>query len=380
MNLDKSFLSKIELLTPDDQLLLQDGTRVDAAGKMSFQEECKKGAYISDRERSVYDPGEFVVRNAVPVVRNDETVAMLYGVISLEEQSKKYAVDLYEGNAFIQVIDGTNGDVLMDTWHPVLGNLEEMNDRKILIGKSYDTIREKQMESKSGDASFVSKTIGQTMYMHYEPMGINNWSVTLGISENAALKEVRDCTKPLYVMSVIIGVTLVIYTVSAVACQIAEKKSVYKMSITDENTQLLNRSAYEEYLQKHQETMFDEMACIYVDVNDLHEINNRFGHHAGDVMLQTVASCLKRQFSSSGVYRIGGDEFVVFPEKKDRMQCEEKMELIVKELKENSYSIAYGISRRQMEKGLDRLIKEADEKMLENKSLYHAANGKRAPR
>lgn len=57
------------------------------------------------------------------------------------------------------------------------------------------------------------------------------------------------------------------------------------------------------------------LACIYIDANGLHEINNARGHLAGDQMLRFIADTLKVSFGEEALYRIGGDEFVVFSEK-----------------------------------------------------------------
>lgn len=117
-----------------------------------------------------------------------------------------------------------------------------------------------------------------------------------------------------------------------------------------------------------------------MDVNGLHELNNRKGHAAGDQMLQCVAGSLKKQFSVENVYRIGGDEFVVLLEEGTRAVCTAKMQAVQAELEQAGYSIAYGIAACQQERGLDRVVEKADEIMLQNKKEYYAARTRREPR
>ncbi|MEO8585860.1 MAG: GGDEF domain-containing protein [Acidobacteriota bacterium] len=55
---------------------------------------------------------------------------------------------------------------------------------------------------------------------------------------------------------------------------------------------------------------------VYVDVDDFKSINDRHGHHAGDAILRTIASTMKRTLRSTDrAARLGGDEFgLLLPE------------------------------------------------------------------
>jgi diguanylate cyclase (GGDEF)-like protein len=51
---------------------------------------------------------------------------------------------------------------------------------------------------------------------------------------------------------------------------------------------------------------------IYIDLDDFKQVNDRYGHHAGDLFLQEAASRMKRQLRPSDILaRLGGDEFAV---------------------------------------------------------------------
>ena len=55
-----------------------------------------------------------------------------------------------------------------------------------------------------------------------------------------------------------------------------------------------------------------DTAIFVIDINNFKEINDKFGHQAGDIYISKVAETIKRQFIGIGYcYRIGGDEFVV---------------------------------------------------------------------
>jgi diguanylate cyclase (GGDEF)-like protein len=55
---------------------------------------------------------------------------------------------------------------------------------------------------------------------------------------------------------------------------------------------------------------------VYADVDDFKDINDRLGHHRGDVVLRTIANTMRRTLRSiDRVARMGGDEFgLLLPE------------------------------------------------------------------
>ena len=51
---------------------------------------------------------------------------------------------------------------------------------------------------------------------------------------------------------------------------------------------------------------------VYIDLDGFKLINDRYGHHVGDVYLQEAASRMKRQLRPTEILaRVGGDEFAV---------------------------------------------------------------------
>lgn len=378
-SLDKTFVSAVALLRPDGTLLLTDGARYDVSDTFDFETEAARGAYISDRVTSYFAPEKLVVRNVVPVKRDGETIAILYGMVLLQELSRSYKTDLYGGNAFVLIVDGNTGDILLDTWHDSLGNLSDLRGRKMLMGYTYEEAMEKIPNGIGGDMCIVSRSTGLTLYLHYEPVGINNWSVVLGVSEQDALAGTRGVVKILYLMSVIVGAILLSYLAYISWYLISARRSAFRMSVTDQVTGLFNRSAFEKYLNESEPHTFSHTVCVYIDVNGLHELNNKHGHETGDKLLQSVAECLRAQFPDDGLYRIGGDEFVVFS-KADAAVCEARMQAVSSALAAQDYSISYGIAAQETTEGLSDLVREADENMLKNKRRYYAEHDRRRPR
>lgn len=86
----------------------------------------------------------------------------------------------------------------------------------------------------------------------------------------------------------------------------------------DELTNLPNRrlfhhrvkAAHAHCMHKHR-----KMALLFMDIDKFKQVNDLHGHTVGDVLLQELASRLKRSLRQQDrVFRLGGDEFVVLLE------------------------------------------------------------------
>ena len=73
-------------------------------------------------------------------------------------------------------------------------------------------------------------------------------------------------------------------TFSLAVNNISSYQSLRKMGIIDSLTGLLNRNCFERTIENLDKNEYRNVACVYIDANGLHNINNRFGHEAGDNM------------------------------------------------------------------------------------------------
>ena len=80
------------------------------------------------------------------------------------------------------------------------------------------------------------------------------------------------------------------------------------------------------------------------------------------------------------LFRIGGDEFVVFPAGASRERVEASMAQVTAALAEQGFSISYGLAVGHAVMGLNDLVREADERMLEQKRAYYSEHDRREAR
>lgn len=55
----------------------------------------------------------------------------------------------------------------------------------------------------------------------------------------------------------------------------------------------------------------EEFIFILIDINDLHNINRKYGYHSGDLVIKQVAAHLQKYFQFHHLFRISGDEFAI---------------------------------------------------------------------
>lgn len=145
-------------------------------------------------------------------------------------------------------------------------------------------------------------------------------------------------------------------------------------------TGVKNKSAYKELESKLQERLdsgihYFPFGILMCDINDLKMINDTYGHVAGDEAIKKASKLICTVFAHSPVFRVGGDEFVVFLNGDDYQSRHSLLESIrtevKKTLRENGFPIiATGLAVYDPEKDkkVTDVFNRADTLMYENKS------------
>ncbi len=534
-------MSRVEILMPDDTVITSGGKRLDVQGQLSFEREAALGAHISDRETDLTDTSQCILRHYVPIVKDNETIAMLYGIGVLGNLPEGMEMQPYGGQAAIYLVDGNNGDFLVDTWHEELGNLWALGKRAMANDYDADQTWQGFRKGEEGYVVFVSETTGSYLYFYYQPVEINEWRVALSVPEEVVFFSVREMKNVLNLFLAFEALCFLAYflwmaryvwretnekqkqldtiryineiekllfnahekqenmgdalakiadiTEAEKVCFQITDKSVKDVSFlwdgsekrickeefpwvkkmqerllnyfeegnnqflaTDEKTLKLlfpeykqssvtsmmaipvegiggeicgilsafnlsqhpadpnllknvnfsfsmfchnmkvyfeikargeqdlltgmyNRNRYETDLPKLPELYRKSIACVYIDANELHELNNSKGHDAGDAMLKAVAEQIRSKFGTDYTYRIGGDEFLAFAMDME----EEQVNLLGRELEqalaEKNFHISVGVQWEAEISSVNDLIKGAEKKMYLAKKEYYAQEG-----
>ena len=152
-----------------------------------------------------------------------------------------------------------------------------------------------------------------------------------------------------------------------------------RAATTDGLTGVSNRVAFNRDLMDFDTERALDFSCLYIDVNELHLRNNKYGHAAGDEMLLFIANSLKEVFFGHKVYRMGGDEFLVFCKNTPQDAVKKGIEIFQEQLKPRDYHVALGMSYRSQNTNTEEMVREAEIRMYEAKALfYQTKNEKRA--
>ena len=524
-------IANIGILTPEGIFITREG-ELDLGQSISFRAEANRGAYISGRVPDLTNENVELVRSAVPIRVENQTVGILYGIVRLDGLDGKYDKMAKELNAQLYVYETLSGDYVIDTVRDQLGNVSELKDRKYTNGNSYEAME----QTDKGFTSFISAYSGEELYLHYSPIEELGWTIMLARPESEVFaaahsifsmllftfllmaliivcylavlmrdaknhSEVTTCASKIrklllelnqqqgnihtalnemasfskarsafffnadgedynYVLPNYMKVLLTgedrRYFIAQILRYAAELHQINNASLslmriipnahlektnpefydflrnhqireisfasvidknnragilgtmnpkksrevrllleeiafcfsiafynkshlnkteqaatTDSLTGVLNRVAYKKDLLELDADKAEQFTCIYIDVNELHLRNNRYGHAAGDEMLLYIANSLKELFYRHRVYRMGGDEFLIFVQGVELETVKTKLDLFMGQLKLKDYHVAIGVSHRTQNTDTEEMVREAEVRMYEAKAEYY---------
>ncbi len=142
----------------------------------------------------------------------------------------------------------------------------------------------------------------------------------------------------------------------------------------DELTGLYNRKVFKD---EAFERLLESAAytVLVIDGNRIKHINDTYGHHAGDEVINTIADCMRQVFRSSDyLVRTGGDEFVVVlsgcSASNATILAEKLKRTVIKRRLINTniqFSVSIGMATSKNGDSLEQVIIRADESLYEDK-------------
>lgn len=111
---------------------------------------------------------------------------------------------------------------------------------------------------------------------------------------------------------------------------------------------------------------------VSIDLNGLKEVNDKFGHKAGDEAICTLVETLTEVAGKDyRIYRNGGDEFIAVGRQRNEMQARTFIEKCRVALGRTKFMASFGYAVHHPYDVLDDVLVKADVKMYKDKSRYH---------
>ncbi|MBQ4465237.1 MAG: diguanylate cyclase [Oscillospiraceae bacterium] len=145
-------------------------------------------------------------------------------------------------------------------------------------------------------------------------------------------------------------------------------------------TQTLSRDALTNALNRHsfykdiQNLQRRQMFVISLDLNGLKQLNDNYGHDAGDLALLSVSQTAWEILPSKcRFYRMGGDEFEILYPDSTEAQVQELCERFKQSVEHKGYSVAIGYDEFRKDRDFDEVFKNADAIMYADKAQMKQA-------
>ena len=163
-------------------------------------------------------------------------------------------------------------------------------------------------------------------------------------------------------------------------------ESMRSLALTDELTGIYNRRGFLQTGKRFLDVARRDLRSaflVYIDLNNLKQVNDSAGHAAGDELIRQTGNFLRELFPSYGVHevlgRLGGDEFAALTTER---KCPSRSEILLRARMRqglisdrHSLSLSVGLAyfNPLLPIGINELLENAERAMYEHKRVTRLA-------
>ena len=308
------------LIEADGTAHYDNGAEKNVAQRRYFQEAMQGKETLSDPLESSIDQ-EMRVILGVPVYQNGNVIAVLGGSYNVTALSRMLFNDVFDDSGYSLIIN-QNGEIIAydgdSAYHEITygDNFFKFYEHKKLL--SDDTLKKIRLDFKNEKDGTVrlqtASTSDAAQYLSYTRLGMNGWMICYVIPVADAQNSydfIKSDESILLGIFLILVLLLVLYIIRTNRKQ---NEELIRTAELDGLTGAYNKRATEAYINKILTQMPDEKGTfVILDVDKFKDVNDRYGHAAGDMVLHELAKTFFRHFRKDDIIgRIGGDEFVIY--------------------------------------------------------------------
>lgn len=223
--------------------------------------------------------------------------------------------------SFLTLID-SDGNIMASTGAKTSNVLQGDNLLESIQPENAEAARTIKGRLDNGTRGSTSVSVGgEDVVLVYVPLGVNRWTLALGVSQDYVNRQVsvqwkngRDMMIYLVIaVFVFIFLVIIINIISKIRNN-AKKKELEDKADTDLLTGLTNKLATERKIKEYMTKNPNSQSMLFIlDVDNFKKINDTMGHAFGDEVLRSLGQQITSIFRASDIIgRVGGDEFMIF--------------------------------------------------------------------
>lgn len=155
-------------------------------------------------------------------------------------------------------------------------------------------------------------------------------------------------------------------------------QNLERLARVDELSGLYNRRYFFESIEElHKQDEDITYAIILVDIDNLKVVNDNYGHPCGDLVIDMVASSMRKVVNNGKCFRMGGDEFIILLPEATREAASEVAENLLKTISDSpvkmgdslrNVTVSLGIGVRSKGVDVQEVLALADRKLYKSKN------------
>ena len=227
----------------------------------------------------------------------------------------------YDATSFLAVVD-LEGNILGVSGASTNACLKDGNIFDAIEAENKENVRTLRNRLNNSARGCVNiQTDKQVQVLTSVPLGTNNWSLILGVSESYTKRQANYLRKStsdvilslIIVIAVFFCVVMVINIVGKIRSN-EKKKELEDKADTDLLTGLNNKLATERKIKDYMAQNPNKQSMMFIlDIDNFKKINDTMGHAFGDEVLRSLGHQIGTIFRASDIIgRAGGDEFMIF--------------------------------------------------------------------
>ena len=269
----------------------------------------------------------------------------------------------------VLAMNTTRDAYLVQVRGPDLGRRLLLNDRQVTIGRDPDNT----IVLKSDSVSRVHARIEPSEGGHRV---VDNQSTNGTYRNNVLIKGHEMLVSGDYVQA---GDAIFKY-LAGDNIEVAYHEEIYRLTIEDSLTQVANKRALLDFLEKEfarAKRYKRPLTVIMVDLDLFKRVNDGFGHLMGDFVLREFARLVAARIRREELFaRYGGEEFCVVLPELDRVAAMKFAEVIRAQIEEHSFEFEGNVLKMTASFGVaelsDTMGRPDDLLLLADENLYKA--------